>query len=52
MEIFCKGLNLYHTFPTFKNLVNEAFWKYCGEREKEEMLVTSIFFFAHNVFYQ
>ena len=43
------NLTLYHTIPTFNDLEEETFGKHCGEKEK--MLVTSIFFFSHNVFY-
>ena len=43
------GLTGYHTIPAFFNPVKgclmKIFW------EKEEMLVTSIFSFSHNVFY-
>ena len=42
------GLSLYHTILTFNNPEKQAFWKL---REKEKMLVTSIFFFSHNFFY-
>ena len=42
-------LTLYHTIPTFNDPEKESFWKHCGE--KENMLVTSIFSFAHKVFY-
>ena len=42
------GLNLYHTMTTFDALKNEPFENIVG---KEEILVTSIFFFSHSVFY-
>ena len=48
---------LYHTIMTFNTSVEEAFWKHCEKRrkcwlwEKEKMLVTSIFSFAHSVFF-
>ena len=44
-----KELTLYHTIPTFDNPENEAFRKLCGKKGK--MLVTSIFFISHNVYY-
>ena len=47
--LFRKVLNLYHTIMTFNDPVSEAFWKHCENKEK--MLITSIIFFSHNLFY-
>ena len=43
-----KELILYRTFKTLNDPKKEGFWK---QWEKEKMLVRSIFFFSHNVFY-
>ena len=45
---FSSELTLYHTTLTFNGSHKEALWK---QWEKEKMLVTSIFFFSHKVFY-
>ena len=42
-------LILYHTIQTFKDPEKEAFLHSLWEKEK--MVVTSIFFFSHNVFF-
>ena len=42
-------LTLYHTMTTFDTLKEKALLKTLWEKKK--MLVTSIFFFSHNVFY-
>ena len=39
----------YHTILSFNNPVEEGFSKTLWEKEK--MLVTSVFYFSHNVFY-
>ena len=42
------NLTPYHTIPTFNDPEKESLFKTLWEKEK--MLVTSIFYFSHNVF--
>ena len=44
-----KDFNSLPTIPAFKDTEEKRLWKTLWEKEK--MLVTSIFFFSHSVFY-
>ena len=47
IRVTCIPLTPYYTILTFDDTEKESFGKYRGQKEK--MLVTSIFFFFHNV---